>query len=125
MIRSMTGFGVASTQVSGARYVVEIRSLNSKYFKAQIRLPEELQGLSPEERAVHPRLLEPIEKAVKEVNRLLADHERIRRWKLLPRELTLEAGEVTPTLKIKRRVVLERYKELVASMYLKSQRVEG
>ena len=45
MIRSMTGFGVASAQVSGARYVVEIRSLNSKYFKAQIRLPEELQGL--------------------------------------------------------------------------------
>ena len=88
-------------------------------------LPEELQGLSPQERAAHPRFLEPIEKAVRDVNRLLADHERIRRWKLLPQELTLEAGEMTPTLKIKRRVVLQRYSELVASMYLKSQRVEG
>jgi long-chain acyl-CoA synthetase len=88
-------------------------------------LPEELQGLSPEERAAHPRLLEPIEKTVGDVNRRLADHERIRRWKLLPQELTLEAGEITPTLKIKRRVVLERYSELVASMYLKSQRVDG
>jgi uncharacterized protein (TIGR00255 family) len=48
MIRSMTGFGVASTEVDGARYVVEIRSLNSKYFKALLRLPEELQGLEGE-----------------------------------------------------------------------------
>ncbi|MHC4220107.1 MAG: YicC/YloC family endoribonuclease [Planctomycetota bacterium] len=45
MIRSMTGFGVASTEVDGARYVVELRSLNSKYFKALLRLPEDLQGL--------------------------------------------------------------------------------
>ncbi len=48
MIRSMTGFGAASTEVDGARYVVELRSLNSKYFKALIRLPDELQGLEAE-----------------------------------------------------------------------------
>lgn len=48
MIRSMTGFGSASTQVDGAHYVVEIRSFNSKFFKALIRLPEPLQGLEPE-----------------------------------------------------------------------------
>jgi uncharacterized protein (TIGR00255 family) len=44
----MTGFGVTSTEVDSARYVVEVRSLNSKYFKALIRLPEELQGLEAE-----------------------------------------------------------------------------
>lgn len=48
MIRSMTGFGEASTQVGGAHYFVEVRSLNSKYFKAIIRLPEELQLLEAE-----------------------------------------------------------------------------
>lgn len=48
MIRSMTGFGVASTEADGARFVVEVRSLNSKYFKALIRLPEELAGLEAE-----------------------------------------------------------------------------
>jgi uncharacterized protein (TIGR00255 family) len=48
MIRSMTGFGVAAEEVQGARYVVELRSLNSKYFKALIRLPDELQGLEAE-----------------------------------------------------------------------------
>lgn len=48
MIRSMTGFGYASTSEDGAHYAVEVRSLNNKYFKAQIRLPDELQGLEAE-----------------------------------------------------------------------------
>lgn len=48
MIRSMTGFGDASVQVGGVHYFVEVRSLNSKYFKATIRLPEELQALEAE-----------------------------------------------------------------------------
>jgi len=45
MIRSMTGFGSASTEVDGAHYVVEVRALNNKYFKSQIRLPDDLQSL--------------------------------------------------------------------------------
>ncbi len=48
MIRSMTGFGEASKQVGAAHYFVEVRSLNSKYFKAMIRLPDELQALEAE-----------------------------------------------------------------------------
>ncbi len=57
MIRSMTGFGTAAAEVDGARYVIEVRSLNSKYFKAVTRVPEELQGLEPElESAVASRL---------------------------------------------------------------------
>ena len=48
MIRSMTGFGEASAQSAGAHYFVEVRSLNSKYFKAAIRLPEAFQGLEAE-----------------------------------------------------------------------------
>ena len=75
--------------------------------------------------AARPEVEEAIERAVATANRGLAEHERVRRFRLLPRELTIEAGELTPTLKVRRRVVLERYKDLVASMYLKSQRLEG
>ncbi len=48
LIRSMTGFGGASSQIGGIHYFLEVRSLNSKYFKAVIRLPEEFQGLEAE-----------------------------------------------------------------------------
>lgn len=48
MIRSMTGFGDASAEIGGVHYFVEVRSLNSKYFKATIRLPDEFQGLEAE-----------------------------------------------------------------------------
>ncbi len=43
----MTGFGEASVHQDGVHYFLELRSLNNKYFKASIRLPEELQGLEP------------------------------------------------------------------------------
>ena len=41
MLRSMTGFGAASIEVEGVRYAVELRSVNNKYFKAQLRVPED------------------------------------------------------------------------------------
>ncbi|MDX2114904.1 MAG: YicC/YloC family endoribonuclease [Planctomycetota bacterium] len=44
----MTGFGEASSHREGVHYFLEVRSLNGKYFKASIRMPEELQGLEPE-----------------------------------------------------------------------------
>ncbi len=44
----MTGFGEAATQHDGVHYAVELRSLNNRYFKATIRLPEEIQGLEAE-----------------------------------------------------------------------------
>ena len=48
MIRSMTGFGEASATVGDAHFYLEVRSLNSKYFKAVIRLPDEFQVLEAE-----------------------------------------------------------------------------
>ncbi|MCB9845363.1 MAG: YicC family protein [Phycisphaeraceae bacterium] len=45
MLRSMTGFGEAAIKVDGVHFFLEVRSLNNKWFKATIRLPEEFQGL--------------------------------------------------------------------------------
>lgn len=48
MIRSMTGYGDASLESSSIHYTLELRSLNNKYFKALVRLPEELVALEAE-----------------------------------------------------------------------------
>jgi uncharacterized protein (TIGR00255 family) len=48
MIISMTGFGDAHAERNGTHYAVEIRSLNNRYFKPVIKLPESVSGLEPE-----------------------------------------------------------------------------
>jgi uncharacterized protein (TIGR00255 family) len=48
MIVSMTGFGDATAEKDGTHYSVEIRSLNNRFFKASIKLPENVSGLEPE-----------------------------------------------------------------------------
>ncbi len=48
MIVSMTGFGDATAERGGTHYAVEIRSLNNRFFKPVIKLPETISGLEPE-----------------------------------------------------------------------------
>lgn len=48
MIRSMTGYGEATCEVGSSHYFLELRSLNNRYFKSIIRLPDEFQGLEAE-----------------------------------------------------------------------------
>lgn len=48
MIVSMTGFGDATTERAGTHYTVEIRSLNNRFFKPIIKLPDNVSGLEPE-----------------------------------------------------------------------------
>jgi len=77
-------------------------------------------GLQPANLAqivAHPELLRLFGQAVDEVNRELARFEQIKRFRVLPEMLSVEGGALTPTLKVKRRVVCERYAELVESMY--------
>jgi uncharacterized protein (TIGR00255 family) len=44
----MTGYGEAAAEIGGVHYFVEVRSLNARYFKATVRLPDEFQGLEAE-----------------------------------------------------------------------------
>lgn len=70
-----------------------------------------------EELATHPLVTGEIAAAVERVNAERAPAERIKAWRILPRELTVSGGELTPTLKVKRNVVIERFSALVDEMY--------
>ncbi len=59
-----------------------------------------------------------VEQAVKDVNRQLASFEQIRKFKVLERDFSIEKGELTPTMKIRRTKVLENYRSLVKEMYM-------
>jgi long-subunit acyl-CoA synthetase (AMP-forming) len=58
-----------------------------------------------------------LEKQVETVNQQLARYEAIRAFDVLPHELTIEGGELTPTMKLKRRVILEKYGERIERLY--------
>jgi long-chain acyl-CoA synthetase len=58
-----------------------------------------------------------LDAAIERVNGQHSHAEGIRRGRLLPRDLTVEAGELTPTLKVKRQVVEAEFEDLVAEMY--------
>ena len=64
------------------------------------------------------RIRDEIDAAVGRVNREHAPVEQIKYWRLLPTPLTVEGGELTPTYKVKRAVVAERYADLVETMYV-------
>ena len=59
-----------------------------------------------------------VEQAVKDVNQQLASFEQIRKFKILDRDFSIEHGELTPTMKIRRSRVLENYRSLVSEMYM-------
>lgn len=64
-----------------------------------------------------PVISEKIGKAVKSMNEGLASYERIKTFHILPTEFTVEGGELTPSLKVKRKLLTERYKDLLLSLY--------
>jgi long-chain acyl-CoA synthetase len=58
-----------------------------------------------------------IKEAVNEYNPNFSPVEQVKKFALLPAEWTIEGGELTPTLKLKRKVIVEKYQGLIGSLY--------
>jgi len=67
--------------------------------------------------AEHPGVRAELQQAVDGVNARLARIEQVKRFAILDHDLTLERGELTPTLKVKRSLVAERYAKIVQELY--------
>jgi len=77
----------------------------------------ELTFTSPAEMAAHPWVRELIRGEIDRLTAHLAQYETIKRFALLDHDFTFEGGEITYSMKIKRHVIAERYRDLIASLY--------
>lgn len=116
------------SELRDSRYITEavVYGDNRPYLVAMlildrdesIRLAERLAiAPDPATIAVDPRVHAEIQEEVDRVNRKFARIEQVKRFAILGHELTQADGDLTPTFKVKRAVVYEKYDELFASLY--------
>src|SRR5256886_10780961 len=115
--------------IKGSRFVNQVVVIgNGRRFPAALIVPDwqqlesyaKYKGFDLRTRAEFcrdPRIIDLFERQIAAHTQDLAQFEKIKRIALLDRELTVEGGELTPTLKVKRRVVDEKYREVIDRIY--------
>jgi long-chain acyl-CoA synthetase len=101
-------------------YLVALLTLDAEMAAAWARA----QGLPPgglTELTGHPAVLAEVAAAVAAANQRLARVQQIKAWRLLPTEWTAESEELTPTLKLKRRIIHTKYADTIDSLYTARQ----
>ncbi len=115
--------------IKSSRFVNQVIVIgNGRKFPAALIVPDwqqlesyaDLKGLKFRTRAEFcqsPRIIDLFERQIAERTQDLAQFEKIKRIALIDQELTVESGELTPTLKVKRRVVDEKYGDVIDRIY--------
>ena len=65
----------------------------------------------------HPKVLALYRELIDSFNKFFNHVEQVKKFELLPNEWTVDTGELTPTLKLKRKVIMEKYKEVIERIY--------
>jgi long-chain acyl-CoA synthetase len=115
--------------IKGSSFVNQVVLVgNGRKFPAALIVPDwervesyaELKGLNTRNHAElckNPRVIDLFERQVAALTTDLANYERVKKVALLEHELTIEGDELTPTMKVKRRVVDEKYKDVIDAIY--------
>jgi long-chain acyl-CoA synthetase len=115
--------------IKSSRFVNQVVVIgNDRKFAAALIVPDweqleayaKLKGLNLRTRAdfcSHPRIIDLFERQIEARTGTLAQFEKIKRIALLDQELTVEGGEMTPTLKVKRRIVDQKYRGVIDRIY--------
>jgi long-chain acyl-CoA synthetase len=114
--------------IKGSRFVNQVVLVgNGRTFAAALIVPDwdaiesyaqlkDIKG-SHTELAKNPRIIDLFERQIAGLTTELAQYERVKKVALLENELTIEGGELTPTLKVKRRVIDEKYRAVIDALY--------
>jgi long-chain acyl-CoA synthetase len=76
-----------------------------------------VSATEPADLVKDPKVQKLYEGMTKSINKSLEHHETIKKVTVVPEEWSVDSGELTPSLKLKRRVILEKYKDQIAGMY--------
>ena len=116
MLKAIPVIGQAVVVGDGRKYLAALLALDPERIarEAQAAGSAATDGTSA---AKCDRFKAHLQKQLDEVNGKLAQVQTIKRWALLPEELSIEGGELTPTMKIKRKVVREKYAAQIESLY--------
>jgi long-chain acyl-CoA synthetase len=101
-----------SRKFTGALIVPDWEALRAELKQAGATVPETRAEISRD-----PAAIKLVQRVVTMLTRDLADYERVRKVALLPDELSIDGGEMTPTLKVKRRVIDEKFGALIDEMF--------
>jgi long-chain acyl-CoA synthetase len=77
-------------------------------------------GDSTEEQITNPKLVERIQKEIEQHNAKFGKWEQVKRFELTPDTWSIEAGHLTPTMKMKRKIIKEKYISLYNKIYEKN-----
>lgn len=97
-------------------YLVALITLN----KEEVEKLAKEKGItysSYEELLSDKEIYNRVKKWIEEVNSKLASYETIKKFAILPQDFTIESGELTPTLKVKRKVVYQKYADAIEKLY--------
>ncbi len=109
---------ISQAMVYGDRrpYPVALITLDAEEL-AKFAKAEGLLVTDPGLLARHPAVVARVERAVEAKNADLPSYARIKKFAVLPADFTQENGQLTPTLKVKRRVIAEQYREAIEGLY--------
>ncbi|MFE3630474.1 AMP-dependent synthetase/ligase [Streptomyces goshikiensis] len=108
--------GQALVHGDGRSYLVALLVLDAELAPAWAAA-RGIEAGSPAELAAHPEVRQEIARAVEAANARLNRTEQIKRYRLLTEEWGPDSGELTPSLKLRRRVVREKYGPLIEALY--------
>jgi long-chain acyl-CoA synthetase len=104
-------------------YVTALITINPSSAES-LKGMENFRGRSAGEIAAAEPVMAEIQKTVAKVNKQLPAFEQIRKFRVLEKDFSIEAGELTPTMKVRRGRVLENYRELVSALYLGKEEMQ-
>ena len=109
---------ISQAMVHGDRrpYPVALITLNAEEL-AKFAREQGILAVEPAVLVKHPKVLERVQRTVDDKNSELQSYAKIKKFLVLPEDFTVENGALTPTLKVKRRVISDRHRAALDSLY--------